>query len=320
MPPVVLRPGLIRVGAYRVRQDSRSCVISGGAGLRRIFDSGPAFHDVRDGCSRNSPGSWPLADRDFPTGVFLSPSVGAMADTPLALRFAAFLEKHLAGRLLFATCTMAAIAARRGLSQRTDRHLYACTSVLGIVRFLCEAESYLTTEGWLRDRVLGAIVVSSLTPREIACLNEHLEGKLARGGHFWQQEERDGIARTLDWVLLSVHLDLAVFPKFVALEVMCESFREAADFHRGTPTGYSAVRQSQVLLLSRQMHGGAVPTREVVVLGSFAGGLIKSPSAGRGCFSFVGGSLGVGFLACSCRSVFLPGWWTRVMRSLSKKG
>ena len=85
-----------------------------GAGLRLIFGSGLALCDVCDGCGRCSPGLWPLADRGFPAGVFRSLALGAMVDSPLAPRDVVFLEEHLAGKLLFATCTTAAIVARQG--------------------------------------------------------------------------------------------------------------------------------------------------------------------------------------------------------------
>ena len=74
---------------------------------------------------------------------------------------------------------------------------------LDISRFLWEAASNMTTEGWLRDLVLRAIVESPLSPRDAAFL-KHLEGRLDRGGHFRRQEKKDGIAGTLDWALLSV--------------------------------------------------------------------------------------------------------------------
>ena len=44
---------------------------------------------------------------------------------------------------------------------------------------------------------------------------------------------------------------------------MCESFREAADFHMGTPIG--RLCQSQVLPQFCLKLGGAVPIRKVVV-------------------------------------------------------
>ena len=75
----------------------------------------------------------------------------------------------------------------------------------------------MTTEGWLRDLVLRAIVESPLTPRDAAFLKKHLVGRLARGGHFRRQEEEDGIAGTFDWAFLSVLLNLAGDPECITL-------------------------------------------------------------------------------------------------------
>ena len=93
----------------------------------------------------------------------------------------------------------------------------------------------------------------------------------------------------LDWALLSVPLDLAGDPDCVTLERMCESFREAADLHMGTTMGRSTACQSQVLPQFRQKHGGAVPIRKVVVLGSIAGGQTKVGLPGESCISFLEG-------------------------------
>ena len=172
-----------------------------------------------------------------------------------------------------------------GLWQLTIRLLSTCSSWLDFVRSLCEAASNSATEGWLRDRALGAIVGPPLTAREAAFLRNHLDGRLARCGHFRWQEERDGIAGMIDWALLSVLLDLACDPTCVMLGRICESFREAADLHMGTPMGCSTACQSQVLPHFRPKHVGVVSIRKVVVLGSFAGGKIKVGLPGESCFS-----------------------------------
>ena len=75
----------------------------------------------------------------------------------------------------------------------------------------------MTTEGWLRDLVLRAIVESPLSPWDAAFLKMLLEGRLARGGHFRRQGEKDGIAGSLDWAFLSVLLNLAGDPECVTL-------------------------------------------------------------------------------------------------------
>ena len=82
------------------------------------------------------------------------------------------------------------------------------------------------------------------------------KARLSRGGHLRRQEAMDIIAVTLDWALLSVLLNLAGDPESVTLERMCESFREAADPHMGTPLGRSTSCQSQVLPQFRLKHGG----------------------------------------------------------------
>ena len=64
--------------------------------------------------------------------------------------------------------------------QLTDRLLTTCSLWLDISRFRWEAASNLTTEGWLRDLSLGAIVVSPLTPGDAAFWKKPLEGRLAR--------------------------------------------------------------------------------------------------------------------------------------------
>ena len=86
----------------------------GGDGLCLIFGSGFTLGDVRDGCGRCSPGLWMLSDRGFPTGVFRSLALGAMVDSPVALRDVVFLEEHLAGRLHFAAGTTAVNVAPQG--------------------------------------------------------------------------------------------------------------------------------------------------------------------------------------------------------------
>ena len=141
--------GHIVPGRTRDPVSSQEIEQTGCAGLRLIFGSGPALRDVRDGYGRSSPGLWPLADGDFHTGVSRSLAVGAMVDSPLAPRVVVLLGKRLAGRLFFATC-----------AKPTDWLLSTCSLWLDILRFLCEAASNSTTEGWLRDRALGAIVVS----------------------------------------------------------------------------------------------------------------------------------------------------------------
>ena len=75
----------------------------------------------------------------------------------------------------------------------------------------------MTTEGWLRDLVLRAIVESPLSPGEAAFLKKHLVGRLVRGGHFRRQDEKDGITGTFDWAFLSVLLNLAGDPECVTL-------------------------------------------------------------------------------------------------------
>ena len=75
----------------------------------------------------------------------------------------------------------------------------------------------MTTEGWLRDLVLRAIVESPLSPWDAAFLKMLLEGRLARGGHFRRQGEKDGIVGSLDWAFLSVLLNLAGDPECVTL-------------------------------------------------------------------------------------------------------
>ena len=107
---------------------------------------------------------------------------------------------------------------------------------------------------------------------------------------------------TLDWALFAVLLSLASDPVCVTLEGMCESVREAADLHRGTPIGRSTSCQSQVLPQFRQKHGGAVPIRKVVVLGSIAGGQTKSRAAGGELHIIFWGVLRSEVFACSCWS------------------
>ena len=104
-----------------------------------------------------------------------------------------------------------------GLWLLTDRLLLSCSLWLNISRYLWEAASNMTTEGWLRDLVLRAIVVSSWSLRAAAFLKKHLVGRLARGGHFRRLEEEYGIARTLDWAFLSVLINLAGDPECISL-------------------------------------------------------------------------------------------------------
>ena len=138
MPLVVPGPRLFGVGAHRVRQDSRSCVMSVSVGAHRarqdsrscILTSRPiracrvrwTVPDLRlwvcssrrddvHGCS--SPGLWPLAVRDFHPGVLRSLAAGSMAGSPLTPRVAVCLGKCTAG---FATCATALITARRVLA------------------------------------------------------------------------------------------------------------------------------------------------------------------------------------------------------------
>ena len=58
----------------------------------------------------------------------------------------------------------------------------------------------MTTEGWVRDRWLRAIVESTLSPWDAAFLKMFREGGLALGGHLRRLGEKDGIAVSLDWV------------------------------------------------------------------------------------------------------------------------
>ena len=83
----------------------------------------------------------------------------------------------------------------------------------------------MTTEGWLRDLVLRAIVESPLSPWDAAFLEMLLEGRLVRGGHFRRQGEKDGIAGLLDWVFLSVLLNLAGDPECVTQESITAGVR-----------------------------------------------------------------------------------------------
>ena len=104
-----------------------------------------------------------------------------------------------------------------GLWLLTGRLLLTCSLWLDNSRYLWEAASNMTTEGWLRDLVLRAIVASPLSPRDAALLKEHLVGRLARRGHFRLREEKDGIAGTLGWAFLSILLNLAGDSECIAL-------------------------------------------------------------------------------------------------------
>ena len=77
-------------------------------------------------------------------------------------------------------------------------------------------------------------------------------------------------------------------PTCVMLVRICESFREAADPHMGTPMGCSTACQSQVLPRFRPKHGRVVSIRKVVVLGSFAGENICRAAGGGLLFFLVG--------------------------------
>ena len=67
-----------------------------------------------------------------------------------------------------------------GLWLLTGRLLLTCSLWLDNSRYPWEAASNMTTEVWLRDLVLKAIVASPLSPRDADFWKEHLVGRLAR--------------------------------------------------------------------------------------------------------------------------------------------
>ena len=112
------------------------------------------------------------------------------------------------------TCATAAVAA---LQVVAAGRLDVSPLWWDLSRFLWGAASNLTSDGVLRDLSLGSVVEPPFAPRDVAFLKRHLEGWLARRGHLRRQEAEDGIAGTLDWVFLSVHLNLAGFSVCITL-------------------------------------------------------------------------------------------------------
>ena len=104
-----------------------------------------------------------------------------------------------------------------GLWPPADRRFPTAPLWLDLSSFQWEAASNLTADGLLRDLALGSVVESPLAPRDVAFLERHLGGRLARGGHLRRQEAEDGIAVTLDWALFAALPSLACEPECVTL-------------------------------------------------------------------------------------------------------
>ena len=112
--------------------------------------------------------------------------------------------------------------------------------------------------------MLRGIVESPLTPWDAAFLEMLLEGRLARGGYFRRQEEKDGIAGLLDWVKPEKLVFQDDYQSALESMASVQTEFELKGIQSGTLRKASAVygqdrRLGSLGALCKGLHGGGVP-------------------------------------------------------------